>query len=39
MSRKLVFNASPLISLAKIDQLTLIEKLADKAVIPRGVAA
>jgi len=39
MGRKLVVNASPLIFLAKINQLSLIKKLSDKTVIPRAVAA
>jgi predicted nucleic acid-binding protein len=38
MDRKWVLNASPLISLAKIGQLQLIEELCPNPIIPRGVA-
>jgi predicted nucleic acid-binding protein len=38
MGRKWVINASPLISLAKIGQLQLIEELCPNPIIPLGVA-
>ena len=37
MSNKWVVNASPLILLAKINQLTLLTQLADELVIPESV--
>ena len=38
MSRRWVVNASPLILLGKIDQLSLLEDLTDELIIPKGVA-
>ncbi|MEB3278430.1 MAG: DUF3368 domain-containing protein [Lyngbya sp.] len=37
MSRKWVINASPLIVLAKISQISLLSQLCDEIVIPTGV--
>ena len=37
MSRKWVLNASPLIVLAKIDQIHLLKQLCEEIVVPAGV--
>lgn len=38
MTKRWVINASPIISLTKIDRIHLLEQLCDKMVIPQGVA-
>ena len=38
MVRRWVVNASPIISLAKIDRIHLLSELCDEVVIPQGVA-
>ena len=38
MNRRWVVNASPLILLAKIDQIRLLKQLTDELIVPEGVA-
>ncbi len=38
MVRRWVVNASPIISLTKIDRIHLLSELCDEVVIPQGVA-
>lgn len=38
MTRQWVVNASPIISLTKIDRIHLLSQLCDEWVIPQGVA-
>ncbi|MFM7449066.1 MAG: DUF3368 domain-containing protein [Leptolyngbyaceae cyanobacterium] len=38
MARRWVINASPIISLTKIDRIHLLNELCDEIVIPQGVA-
>jgi predicted nucleic acid-binding protein len=38
VTRRWVVNASPIITLAKIDQINLLAQLCDEMVIPQGVA-
>nr|WP_238717873.1 hypothetical protein [Petrachloros mirabilis] len=38
MVRRWVVNASPIISLTKIDRIHLLGELCDEVVIPQGVA-
>lgn len=38
MAKFWVVNASPIISLTKIDRIDLLSKLCDQVVIPQGVA-